>query len=67
MLVIHTCNQKRFFFSKKLNSSQRIGPHNINVISLIVGSLLNNSYIEKRGYGIRIIFIKHNDNVEYLM
>ena len=67
MLLIHTCNQKRFFFSKKLNSSQRIGPHNINVISLIVGSLLNNSYIEKRGYGIRIIFIKHNDNVEYLM
>lgn len=67
MLLIHTCNQRRFFFSKKLNSSQRIGPHNINVISLIVGSLLNNSYIEKRGYGFRIIFIKHNDNVEYLM
>lgn len=66
-MLIHTCNQKRFFFSKKLTSFQRIGPHNINVISLIVGSLLNNSYIEKRGHGFRIIFIKHNDNVEYLM
>jgi hypothetical protein len=67
MLVVHICNQKRYFFTKNLNSSQRIGPHNINIISLIVGSLLTNSYIEKKEYGSRIIFIKDNNNVEYLM
>nr|YP_009543506.1 LAGLIDADG endonuclease [Coniothyrium glycines]AYU74396.1 LAGLIDADG endonuclease [Coniothyrium glycines] len=67
MFFLHTCHSKRFFFSKRLNSSQRIGPHNINVISLIVGSLLKNSFIEKREHGIRIIFVKQNNNVEYLM
>lgn len=67
MLLMHTYDQKRSFFSNKLKSSQRIGPHNVNVISLIIGSLLSNSYLEKRGYGIRIVFIKCNNNVEYLM
>jgi hypothetical protein len=66
---MHTCNQKRFFFSRKLKSINRVGPHNLDVISLIVGSLLSNSYLEKRenGLGVRIIFIKYSNNVEYLM
>jgi hypothetical protein len=61
--------QKRFFFSRKLKSIERIGPHNLNIISLIVGSLLSSSYLEKRphGLGVRIIFIKYSNNVEYLM
>lgn len=69
MFIMHTCNQKRFFFSRKLKSRERIGPHNIDVISLIVGSLLSNSYLEKREYGlgIRLVFIKYSNNVEYLM
>ena len=45
----------------------RIGPHNLNIMSLIIGSLLSNSYLEKRGCGIRIIFTKCSNNVEYLM
>jgi len=50
----------------KLKSFQ--GPHNINIISLIIGSLLSSSYLEKRDNGsIRIIFIKYSNNVEYLM
>ena len=55
--------------SNKLKSFQRIGPHDLDVLSLIVGSLLSNSYLEKRehGLGIRIIFIKCSNNVEYLM
>lgn len=42
--------------------------HSSNIISLIIGSLLNNSYLEKRelGLSVRIIFIKSNSNVEYL-
>ena len=47
----------------------RIGPHNLNIISLIVGSLLSYSYLEKRssGLGVRIVFIKYSNNVEYLI
>ena len=61
--------QKRSFWSNRLKSHERIGPHNLDVISLIVGSLLSNSYLEKRksGLGIRIVFIKCSNNVEYLM
>jgi len=53
----------------KLKSEERIGPHDLDVLSLIVGSLLIDSYLEKRehGLGIRIIFIKCSNNVEYLM
>jgi hypothetical protein len=67
MSCVH--NQKRLFFSMKLKSEERIGPHDLDVLSLIVGSLLINSYLEKRehGLGIRIIFIKCSNNVEYLM
>lgn len=68
-IFVHTCNQKRLFFSNRLKSLNRIGPHDLDVISLIVGSLLSNSYLEKRedGLGIRIIFIMCSNNVEYLM
>ena len=55
--------------SSKLKSFQ--GRHNKDVISLIVGSLLSNSYLEKKEDNgllkIRIIFIKYSNNIEYLM
>ena len=49
-------------------SSKRIGPHNIDIISMIVGSVLGDSHLEKRknGIGTRIIFEQSNKNVEYL-
>jgi hypothetical protein len=55
--------------SNKLKPAERIGPHDLDVISLIVGSLLGNTYLEKRktGLAIRIIFVKCNNNVEFLM
>ena len=61
--------QKRYFFSNKLKSKQRIGPHNLDVISLIVGSLLSKTLLEKRlkGLTIRINFVKCSNNVEYLI
>ena len=54
---------------KKLTSYQRIGPHNIDIISIIVGSTLGDTHLEKRtkGIGTRIIFEQSNKNVEYLM
>jgi hypothetical protein len=53
----------------KINSSKRIGPHNLDIISIIVGSTLSDTHLEKRnnGIGTRIIFEKSNKNVEYLM
>src|SRR5258708_40047606 len=52
-----------------LPSSQRIGPHNIDVISVIIGSVLGDSHLEKRnqGIGTRVIFEQSSSNVEYLM
>ena len=66
-------NKIRFFTSNnnnnKLKSNQRIGPHNIDIISIIVGSTLGDTHLEKRkkGIGTRIIFEQSNKNVEYLM
>ena len=60
--------------SKQLNktritSLERIGPHNIDIISIIIGSLLGDGHLEKRNRGIvtRIKFEQSNKNVEYLM
>ena len=54
---------------KKLTSKERIGPHNIDIISIIIGSTLGNTQLEKRknGIGTRVIFEQSNNNVEYLM
>jgi hypothetical protein len=68
--------QKRTFISlrgseerTKIKSTERIGPHSLDVISLIVGSILGNSHLEKSKtrLGTRIIFVQCNNNVEYLM
>ena len=58
----------RSFFTGKI-SIERIGPHNLNIISIIIGSLLGDGHLEKRaqGLGTRIKFEQSSDNVEYLM
>ena len=58
----------RSFFTGK-TSVERIGPHNLNIISIIIGSLLGDGHLEKRtqGLGTRIKFEQSSDNVEYLM
>lgn len=53
--------------NNKLTSGQRIGPHNLDIISIIIGSTLGDTYLEKRNIGTRIIFEQSNKNVEYLM
>lgn len=54
---------------KKLTSKNRIGPHNIDIISMIIGSTLGDTHLEKRknGIGTRIKFEQSSNNVEYLM
>jgi ubiquinol-cytochrome c reductase cytochrome b subunit len=61
---------RTFFTSfEKIVSSKRIGPHNIDIISIIIGSTLGDSHLEKRknGLGTRVKFEQCNKNVEYLM
>ena len=53
--------------SKKIRNISSVNYNNKDNISLIVGSLLGNSYLEKNEKGVRIIFIKCNGNIEYLM
>lgn len=51
----------------RLLSKKRIGPHNIDIISLIYGSMLGDSYGEKRGNATRFILQQEESNMEYLM
>lgn len=52
---------------KKLKSTQRIGPHNYEIISIIIGSLLGDAYAEKHGNGTRICFQQEYFNSSYLL
>lgn len=57
---------KRFFYTARLPALQRIGPHNINIISTLVGNLLGNSCGEFRVNSTRFHMHVKSRNVEYL-
>lgn len=50
----------------KLRANKRIGPHNIDIISIIIGSLLGDGYLEKHGNGYRLCFQQEYSNKEYI-
>ena len=52
----------------KYKGWQRIGPHNIDIISILFGSLLGDAHAEKRigGVGTRITFYQEGSHVEYI-
>jgi len=47
---------------------KRIGPHNIDILSIIFGSLLGDAYAEyrKQGKGTRISFMQEASHLTYL-
>lgn len=53
----------------RINSKNRIGPHNINILSILIGSLLGDGHMEKdkHGFGSRFVFYQSNINGEYLL
>ena len=55
--------------NKISGSSSRIGPHNLDILSMIYGSLLGNGHAEKRttGKGTRITFYQEGKHVKYLL
>ena len=50
----------------RILARHRIGPHNIDILSIIYGTLLGDSQLEKRHSNVRISFQQENINVEYL-
>lgn len=60
---------RKFHINNKLPPSSRIGPHNLDTISILIGAILGDTHLEKRsrGKGTRIKFEQSSKNVEYLM
>lgn len=60
-------NSSFYFCSPKLNSFKRIGPHNWDILSIIIGSLLGNGSMEKSINGSRFVYYQAKENWEYLL
>nr|YP_203321.1 orf230 [Zancudomyces culisetae]AAW49488.1 orf230 [Zancudomyces culisetae] len=48
-------------------SIRRVGPHNIDLLSILIGSLLGDSYLERHGKGSRFCFQQEHTNSSYLL
>jgi hypothetical protein len=55
------------FSSPRVLSLKRIGPHNYDILSIIIGSLLGDGSMEKDGQGSRFCFYQSKRNGEYLL
>jgi ubiquinol-cytochrome c reductase cytochrome b subunit len=53
--------------TQKLRAVKRIGPHNFDILCILIGSLLGDSYAEKHGNGTRICFQQEHSNNAYLL
>jgi ubiquinol-cytochrome c reductase cytochrome b subunit len=54
---------------KRVIAGSRVGPHNIDIISVFYGALLGDAHAERRvsGNGTRISFTQESNRVEYLL
>ena len=55
------------FNKPSTKSVKRIGPHNVDIYSIIFGSLLGDGYAEKRAGGTRIQFSQENSHEAYAL
>ena len=55
------------FICPKTKSQNRIGPHNYNILCILMGSLLGDAYAEHHGNGTRICFQQEHLNSHYLI
>ena len=51
----------------RIPSTKRIGPHNQEVLSLLVGSLLGDGHMEKDPLGSRFCFYQKGEHIEYVL
>lgn len=54
-------------FSSKVPSTKRIGPHNHDILCLLIGSLLGDGSMERDGNGSRFCFYQKGEHVEYIL
>jgi hypothetical protein len=55
------------FSSPRTLSIKRIGPHNIDILYILIGSLLGDGTMEKDGNGYRFCFYQKGEHIEYLL
>lgn len=55
------------FSSSRINPLRRIGPHNYDILSILIGSLLGDGSMEKSENGSRFVFYQAKVNGEYLL
>lgn len=55
------------FSTPKIRAVKRIGPHNYDVLCILIGTLLGDSYAEKHGNGTRFFFQQEHSNNAYLL
>nr|QXM15415.1 LAGLIDADG endonuclease [Leucoagaricus naucinus] len=55
------------FSNPKTRATKRIGPHNFNILNVLIGSLLGDAFAEKHGNGTRICFQQEHSNNAYLI
>lgn len=55
------------FILPKTRALRRIGPHNYDVLSILIGSLLGDAYAERHGHGTRFCFQQEHLNNPYLL
>jgi ubiquinol-cytochrome c reductase cytochrome b subunit len=51
----------------RIRAVKRIGPHNIDLLSILIGSLLGDAFAEKHGNGTRIAFYQEDSHSAYLL
>jgi ubiquinol-cytochrome c reductase cytochrome b subunit len=67
LLIFTSTNYSyKYFHTKRILATQRIGPHNEDVLSTLVGSLLGDAWAENRSNATRFHIHTGSRNVEYL-
>lgn len=55
------------FSSPKVLSLNRIGPHNHEILCILMGSLLGDGTMERDGNGSRFVFYQKGEHIEYII
>lgn len=55
------------FSAPRIHSSKRIGPHNYEILCILIGSLLGDGCMEKSVDGYRFVFYQKGEHIEYLI
>jgi LAGLIDADG DNA endonuclease family len=55
------------FSSSRVPSDKRIGPHNFEVMCILIGSLLGDGHMERDGNGSRFCFYQKGEHIEYIL